>query len=399
VSAEANGQEPAVTKPADPSTAHFATPEELEDWDARAVASRNGHVYQSREWSDYRAAHGSRTWHIAFDDGFRLLVIGRPDGARDAGLAYASRGPIPEADPAIGALRAAVAAELLAAAGMAALTVDGEAPAASGLAAHLAAAGFAPTEEEQVARHRMEVALGPADLPNSDEKTIFGSFGATARNAIRQAERHGLTVRRLDAGGGRLEEEYGSSEPAEFDQVEPYDAAAVEAMLRTFYEMLDRSAKASSFALTSEDLFVDWCRRAIAAGHMLYLQAEHPEDGPIAGAAFYRHGHRLTYALAGDRATERRKYPGAVPLLVWRGIQIGLDERRTTVDLGGVDVRGARGKPEKGDQTYGPYQFRESFGARWLELTGAHRKTMRHTPRSVGSAAARALRLLGRSAR
>jgi hypothetical protein len=400
------GTRPEVPQPTDPTRAHLATPDELEDWNRQAVESANGHVYQSREWAEFRAAYGWRTWPIAFDDGFRLLVIGRPERARDSGIAYprwlwsyASRGPIPEADPAIGALRAAVAADLLAAHGLAVLTVDGEAPAASGLGAHLAAAGFTPIEEEQVARHRMDVKLGPDDLPNSDEETIFGSFGATARNAIRQVERHGLTVRRLDGGGGRLEEEYGSSELAEFDPVEPYDAAAVDAMLRTFYAMLDATAKATSFALTSEDLFIDWSRRAIAAGHMVYLQAEHPEDGPIAGAAFYRHGHRLTYALAGDRPGERRKYPGAVPLLVWRGIQIGLDERRTRVDLGGVDVKGARGKPDKGDPTYGPYQFRESFGARWVELTGAHRRTMRQTPRKVGSAAARALRLLGRSAR
>lgn len=391
--------EPEPEAPPDPTSAHLAMPDELESWDARAVASPNGHVYQSREWANYRAAHGWRAWPIAFDDGFRLLVIGRPTGDRDAGAAYASRGPIPEADPQVTALRAAAAAALLEAEGLASLTVDGETPAGSGLGAHLEAAGFASTDEEQVSRHRMDVHLGPADTPNSDEKTIFGSFGATTRNAIRQAERHGLTVRRLDAGGGRLEEEYGSTELAEFEQVEPYDAAAMDAMLQTFYGMLGSAARNSSFALTSEERFVDWSRRAIAAGHMLYLQAEHPEDGPIAGAAFYRHGHRLTYALAGNRTEERRKYPGAVPLLVWRGIQIGLDERRTIVDLGGVDTKSDRRKPDKGDPSYGQYQFRESFGARWLELTGAHRRTMRPTRKKVGNAAARALRLLGRTAR
>src|SRR5206468_8318267 len=114
----------------------------------------------------------------------------------------------------------------------------------------------------------------------------------------------------------------------------PYDQDATQALLQTFYGMLEGAAKKRAFVLTSEDRFVDWSRRAIAAGHLLYLQAEHPQDGPIAGAAFYRHGQRLTYALAGDLAAERRKYPGAVPLLVWRGIQIALDERRLVVDLG-----------------------------------------------------------------
>ena len=95
-----------------------------------------------------------------------------------------------------------------------------------------------------------------------------------------------------------------------------------------FYVMLDATAERRGFALASEDAFLDWSKRALAAGHMLYLQAEHDVDGPVAGAVFYRHGHRLTYSLAGDRAELRKAHPGAVRLLVWRGIQIALDENR-----------------------------------------------------------------------
>jgi len=366
------------SSPADgPVPAHLATAEELADWDAHAVASPNGHVYQSRAWADYRATHGWHTWHLAFDDGFRMLVLGRPRGSRGGGTAYASRGPIPEVDPMRNAQRAGAAAELLAAEGVDALTVDGEMPAATALGELFREAGFEPTDEEQPSRHRMDVRLGPDDAPNSDEKTIFTSFGATTRNLIRQADRHGLRVRRLDAGGGREEEDAAASLLAEFDAVDLGDGETVDAMLRTFYGMLDATAVRRRFALASEDKFLDWSRRGIAAGHTIYLQAEHPEDGPVAGASFYRHGHRLTYSLAGDRAELRRNYPGAVRLLVWRGIQIALDERRTTVDLGGVDTATFRAKPDKGDPTYGMYQFKESFGARWVELTGAHRKTMR----------------------
>jgi lipid II:glycine glycyltransferase (peptidoglycan interpeptide bridge formation enzyme) len=359
----------------DPVRAHLATPEELEDWDAQAVASLNGHVYQSRAWADYRAAHGWQVWPIAFDDGFRLLVLSRARSVTGGG-AYASRGPIPEQHVDRSAQRAVAAAELLADEGVDALTVDGETPAASGLGRLLAAAGFEPTEELQPSRHRMDVRLGPAETPNSDEKTIFASFGATTRNLIRQADRHGLRVKRLDAGGGRADEGAAPTLDEEFEAVDRGDPARVDELLRTFYGMLDATAERRGFALASEDKFLDWSRRGIADGHTIYLQAEHPQDGPVAGASFYRHGHRLTYSLAGDRAELRRKYPGAVRLLVWRGIQIALDENRTSVDLGGIDTEGARNKPDKGDPTYGMYQFKESFGARWVELTGAHRKTM-----------------------
>jgi lipid II:glycine glycyltransferase (peptidoglycan interpeptide bridge formation enzyme) len=369
-------EEPETAQAPGPVQAHLATPAELADWDARTVHSPHGHVYQSRAWSDYRAAHGWHTWHVAFDDGFRLLVLGRPGGT-GAGAAYASRGPLPERDAARSAARAVAAAEILEAQGVPALTVDGETPAASGLREALSAAGFHLTEEEQASRHRMDVYLGPDDAPNSDEKTIFASFGATTRNLIRQADRHGLKVRRLDAGGGRIEDDGHSGMLDDFEPVDLGDGETVDGMLRTFYEMLDATAKRRGFALASEDKFLDWSRRGIGAGYTVYLQAEHPEDGPVAGASFYRHGHRLTYSLAGDRAELRRKYPGAVRLLLWRGIQIALDERRTVVDLGGIDTEGARDKPDKGDPTYGMYQFKESFGARWVEMTGAHKKTMR----------------------
>jgi len=371
-SAEPSPAEPRLAEP--PVRVHLATPEELESWDESAVASPNGHVYQSRAWAEHQAAHGWQAWHLAFDDGFRLLVLDPRTVTGGAG-GYAGRGPIPEASPERGVQRAAAAAELLASHGVAALTVDGETPAESGLGRLLQAAGFEPTDERQPSRHLMEIRLGPDDLPNSDEKTIFASFGATTRNLIRQADRHGLRVKRVDAGGGRAEEEAAATLDEEFDPVDVDDPATVDELLRTFYGMLDTTAKRGGSALASEDQFLDWSRRGIAAGQTVYLQAEHPTDGPIAGAIFYRHGHRLSYSIAGEIPDLRRKYPGAARLLIWRGIQVALDERRTSVDLGGVDTEGARQKPDKGDSTYGAYQLRESFGARWVELTGAHRRT------------------------
>ena len=368
----------ALAQPIDTIKARLATPAELVEWDEHAVASLNGHVYQSLAWGEYRAAHGRPVWHIVFDDGFRMLVVGRDRPVVGGGWAYATRGPIPDEHAVLTATRAAAAAELLADEGLDSFTVDGETPAASGLGRFLQARGFKPVEEVQTSRHRMDVSLGPEDAHNSDEKTIFGSFGATTRNNIRQAERHGLRVKRLDAGGGRAEHEYDSPGTLEgVEQVGLEDGEATERMLRGFYVMLDATAERRGFALASEDAFLDWSKRALAAGHMFYLQADHDVDGPVAGAVFYRHGHRLTYSLAGDRAELRKAHPGAVRLLVWRGIQIALDERRTSVDLGGIDTEGARGRPNKGDPTYGMYQFKESFGARWVELTGAHQRTMR----------------------
>ena len=365
---------------ADSMTARLASAEELADWDRHTVTGRHGHVYQSRAWGEYRAAHGRPVWHIVFGDGFRMLVVGRERPVVGGGWAYAPRGPIPEEQVELSAARATVAADLIATRGMDTFTVDGETPSETGLGRLLGERGFEPVEEVQTSRHRMDVALGPEDTHNSDEETIFASFSATTRNNIRQAERRGLRVVRLDAGGGRAEADHdgGTNGVAEdIRHVALEDAVRADKLLRTFYVMLDATAERRGFALASEAAFLDWSNRALAAGHMFYLQAEHEIDGPVAGATFYRHGHRLTYSLAGDRAELRKAHPGAVRLLVWRGIQIALDERRSSVDLGGVDTEGARGRPEKGDPTYGMYQFKESFGARWVDLTGAHQRTLR----------------------
>jgi lipid II:glycine glycyltransferase (peptidoglycan interpeptide bridge formation enzyme) len=368
-------------------TARLATLDEIEDWDAHTVTSRTGHVYQSRAWGDYRAAHGWRTWHIVFDDGFRLLVVGRPRPVVGGGWAYATKGPIPDRDKAATAGRAAAAAELLRADGMDSFTIDGETPASAGLAPLLKLAGFEPVEEVQASRHRMDIRFAPDDTPNSDEATIFASFNATTRNNIRQAERKGLRVLRLDVGGGRAEDSYGGGALEGFEPVDAGDTAGTEKRLRTFYGMLDATATRRGFALASEDAFLDWAKRSLAAGHMFYLEAEDEEDGPVAGASFLRHGDRVTYSLAGDRSEIRKKHPGAVRLLVWRGIQIALDERRALFDMGGVDTEGARGRPNKGDPTYGMYQFKESFGARWVELTGAHQRTMKPLQNLAGRVA------------
>jgi lipid II:glycine glycyltransferase (peptidoglycan interpeptide bridge formation enzyme) len=66
------------------------------------------------------------------------------------------------------------------------------------------------------------------------------------------------------------------------------------------------------------------------------------------------------------------------------------------MDLGGVDVPGARGEPAEGDPLYGLYQHKTSFGARWLELTGAHERISDARGYQAGRLASRVARVFGR---
>jgi len=82
--------------------------------------------------------------------------------------------------------------------------------------------------------------------------------------------------------------------------------------------------------------------------------------------------------------------------LRWRAIQLAIREGRTEMDLGGVDVAGARNEPREGDPLYGLYQHKASFGGRWLELTGAYERVYDARGYQVGRLASRAARLVGR---
>jgi lipid II:glycine glycyltransferase (peptidoglycan interpeptide bridge formation enzyme) len=62
------------------------------------------------------------------------------------------------------------------------------------------------------------------------------------------------------------------------------------------------------------------------------------------------------------------------------------------MDLGGVDVAGARHEPKEGEPMFGLYQHKRSFGAEWVELPGAHERVIRPWRYAAGRVAARLLR-------
>ena len=66
------------------------------------------------------------------------------------------------------------------------------------------------------------------------------------------------------------------------------------------------------------------------------------------------------------------------------------------MDLGGADVAGARRRPNPGEPMYGLYEHKASFGARWIDLSGAHERVLRPGRYAVGRVVARLGRMAGR---
>jgi lipid II:glycine glycyltransferase (peptidoglycan interpeptide bridge formation enzyme) len=359
-----------------------ATAEELADWDEKTVDVRGGHVYQSRAWAEHRVRAGWQADHLLFEDGFAALALRRGWPWVGGWSAYIPRGPVAAGDPAEGtAERLAAIVDWLAERDVAVVATDAEIPAASGYPGELARIGFHPIEEIQPSRHRISL-----PLEGRSEDDVFSGISKSTRQRIRKAETDGIDVVRHDgriAPSGVGEGFVGAKEPTEI-------------ALDRFYDLLLETGERRNFSFGPREAFLAWWSAAVRAGHLILLEARAPGGDPIAGLVLYRHGERLSTVHSGDHASARDEHPGALHLLRWRAIQLAIREGRNEMDLGGADVAGARREPHEGDEMWGLYQHKVSFGGQWLELTGAHERVLDANRYRMGRLAARAARLIGR---
>jgi lipid II:glycine glycyltransferase (peptidoglycan interpeptide bridge formation enzyme) len=342
-----------------------AEPGDLETWDARVVEAPGGHVYQSRAWARHRERVGWRPRFLVAGD-LPVLVLERPWRWIGGGSAYIARGPAPIAEAGASAAALLSVARWLAVHGIDVIAADPEVGSETSFSTTIRDAGFRQIEELQPSRHRIDV-----DLPiDGDAEAVFKTFSSTTRNLIRQAEKQGLVVRRLDRRAGSGE------------TVSPDDE---QRLLDELYAILRETAARRQFGIAGPRTFHSWTREALEGGHLFALAVQN-ESQTVAGATFYRHGDRVTYALSGERADARKAHPGAARLLLWRAMEIAMAEGRQTFDLGGVDVRGARRKPVQGEPEHGMLQFKESLGGHWVDLAGAHEVVIRPARYLLGRA-------------
>ena len=367
-----------------------ARPDELADWDARTVDAPGGHVYQSRAWAEHRRTSGWQPRFLVADDGGAVLALTRPWALVGGGSAYLPRGPVAptgEVDASALAGRLVQAAQVLADGGIDVVAADPEVPAAvPAFRDAIVRAGFHPIDELQPSRHRVSLPLATG----ADEASVFDDIAKSTRQRIRAAERDGVSVTRHDTRPGRDGVRDGFIAPTE-----PISVA-----LDRFYDLLLETGERRRFSFGPRAGFVAWWTAAHAAGHLILLEARPTDapigDGAVAGLVLYRHGDRLSTVHSGDHAATRKAQPGALHLLRWRAIQLAIREGRTEMDLGGVDVAGARGEPREGDPLYGLYQHKRAFGGRWLELTGAHERVFDARGYRLGRLAGQAARLVRR---
>jgi len=363
-----------------------AGPDELADWDARSVEAPGGHVYQSRAWAAHRERSGWQPRFLVDDGGGRALALTRRWPMVGGGSAYIPRGPGPvdadAAGPEVLSARLIAIADLLAADGIDVVAADPEVPdAATGFRAAIEVAGFHQIEEIQPSRHRISLPL--ADRTEDD---VFAGVSKSTRQRIKKAEETVERVVRHDTRTGPDGPGDGFATPNEQPEV----------ALDRFYDLLLQTGERLHFTFGPRAPFVAWWRAALEAGHLVFLEAWGIRGAPIGGLILYRHGGRLSTVHSGDDPEERHETPGAMHLLRWRAIQLAIREGSSEMDLGGVDVAGARNEPQEGDPLYGLYQHKQSFGGEWLALTGAHERIFDPRGYQIGRLASRAARLVRR---
>jgi lipid II:glycine glycyltransferase (peptidoglycan interpeptide bridge formation enzyme) len=357
-----------------------ATPDELTRWDEGTVRPPGGHVLQSRAWAEHRATKGWQPRYLVGDDGSGVLALTRPWPIVGGASAYIPRGPSPTGDLGASVARLDGATRWLAGQGIDVVASDAEVQ-SDGYAEAIARLGFKPIEEIQPSRHRLSVALGAG----SSDETVLHNVSKSTRQRIRKAESDGLSIVRHD----------GAARQSSSDLDVRVPTASFKEALERFHGLAEQTADRRHFALGGRASFLDWSSRAAAAGHLVLLlaiDAHGGEGAPVAGLMLYRHGGRLSTALSGDRPDTRERHPGAFHLLRWRAIQLAIREDATEMDLGGVDVAGARHEPREGEPMHGLYQHQRSVGAEWVELPGAHERVIRPLRYAAGRVAARLVR-------
>lgn len=355
-----------------------AAPDELDSWDDLTVRIPGGHVLQSRGWAEHEQTKGWAAHFLVGDDGSAVVALTRPQAVVGGRSAYIPRGPVPTGNVSQAIRRLEGVTRWLHEREVDVVASDAEVL-ALGYRDELESIGYRPIEEIQPSRHRLSVHLGE----HPDETAVMGNVSKSTRQRIHQAEREGLRVVRHDPHAAD-----GTQSAAAYVEFETPDDP-IDVALNRFHELASGTADRRDFALGSRGSFLDWTTRAWAGGHLVLLEAVEAVEGGsvIAGLMLYRHGGRLSTALSGDRPDARTTHPGAFHLLRWRAIQLAIREYAWEMDLGGVDVAGARHEPKPGDPMHGLYMHKRSFGAEWIELPGAHERQLNPTRYVAGRVA------------
>ena len=311
----------------------FLGPERRSDWDRFVADSPSGHILQSWEWGEIKAAGGWEPVRLALADdagairaAAQVLIRSLPYGL--GRLAYAPRGPVLdyEDDAALKDMLHALSA-MASQRRVIALKVEPDIVEPSPLPATLERLGLAPVPPVQM---RSSIWV---DLTASDDEMLARQKQKTRYN-IRLAARKGVEVRE--------------------GTVDDLDA---------WYDLYDTTAERDEFTIHDREYY-RLVLGTLQPRDMATLLLAYHEGDLLAGIIVFRFGRQAQYMYG---ASGNRKRNLMAPyLLQWEGMRWAKARGATVYDLWGIPDQ-----LEESEDLWGVYRHKRGYGGEIVRYVGA----------------------------
>ncbi len=317
-----------------------------EAWNAFVAASPVGHLLQSWQWGQLKAAFGWQAVRVSLEDEGRL-VAGAQVLFRSSpffpgfSIAYIPKGPVLDFEHREMAETLLSAIHHLARRKRAILLkIEPALPDSPAVARQLQTWGFRPGRTVQP-RSTIHIDL----RANLDD--ILARMKPKTRYNVRLAARKGVLVRE------------GTAED-----------------LPLFYHLMKVTGRRDGFAIHSRDYYETAYRLFAPAGLARLFLATY-QDEVIAGLMVFAFGRRAWYLYGASADKERHRMPNH--LLQWEAIRWAKEQGCLIYDLWGIpDAVGAEPEkykgtvPEHQGGLWGVYRFKQGFGGQIVRSIGAY---------------------------
>jgi len=322
-------------------------PLDSKTWNSFVAASPTGHLLQSWQWGQLKAAFGWQAVRVGVEDRGRLVA-----GAQvlfrfllpflHLSIAYVPKGPILDlGDQEVCEALLSAIHRLARQKGAVLLKIEPELPHGPAAEGPLQAWGFRPSPQTIQPRSTIHIDL-QADL---DE--ILAGMKSKTRYNVRLAGRKGVLVREGTADD-----------------------------LPIFYRLTELTGKRDGFAVHSQGYFETAYQLFVPLDLARLFLATYGDE-VIAGLMVFAFGQRAWYLYGASSDRERNLMPNH--LLQWQAIRWARERGCLTYDLWGIPDEVGE-EPEKYTRTvtdrqgglWGVYRFKQGFGGQVVRYVGAY---------------------------
>ena len=323
-------------------------PFDSETWNSFVVASPTGHLLQSWQWGQLKAAFGWQATRVGVEDrgrlvaGAQVLFRSLPPSFPYLSIAYIPKGPILDfGNQEISEALLSAIHRLARQKRAILLKIEPELPHSPAVVRQLPVCGFHPSQQTIQPRSTIHIDL------RADPDEILARMKSKTRYNVRLAGRKGVLVREGTADD-----------------------------LSIFYRLIELTGRRDGFAVHSRGYYEMAYWLFVPSGLARLFLATYGDE-VIAGLMVFAFGQRAWYMYGASSDRERDRMPNH--LLQWQAIRWAKERGCLTYDLWGIPDEVGK-EPEKYKRTvtdrqgglWGVYRFKQGFGGQVVRYVGAY---------------------------